>query len=191
MRAATRLFAAVKPGQFLETGAPTGLTGLVTHPSPRSTLVYLYTSTLDKLQEIPETSVYRQSTEALTKHRLKIIEAVKPKGFDQWQQRIQMQLENDKDAFDVVETSQGLRVRHPGKPALDTRAKKSEWNGEVGEAIKEGAAQANKRVAQSRKLNKLNGNKKFNPERSMREIKLDPEPPLTAEQYVSPCGLGE
>src|SRR4051812_37862633 len=88
MRAAARLLASVKPSQFLEVGAPTGLTGLLTHASPRSTLLFHYHSTLDKLKQIPESSVYRQSTEALTKHRLKIIEGSKPQGWDQWQEKI-------------------------------------------------------------------------------------------------------
>jgi NADH dehydrogenase (ubiquinone) 1 alpha subcomplex subunit 5 len=89
MRAAARLFASVKPGQFLEAGAPTGLTGLLTHPSPRSSLIYFYTTTLDKLKQIPESSVYRQSTEALTKHRLQIVEQSKPAGWDEWQATIE------------------------------------------------------------------------------------------------------
>ncbi|KAK3398691.1 NADH-ubiquinone oxidoreductase 29.9 kDa subunit, mitochondrial [Sordaria brevicollis] len=93
MRAALRLFASAATGtvrpsaRFLKPGSPTGLTGLGTHPSPRSALLYLYNQTLDKLKQIPEHSLYRQSSEALTKHRLAIVEQYKPEGYDAWQAR--------------------------------------------------------------------------------------------------------
>lgn len=86
MRRTLRLLASVsvKPVRHLEPGRPTGLTGLYTHPSPRSTLLYLYSSTLDKLKAVPEHSVYRQSVEALTKHRMAIVEAAVPPGYEEW-----------------------------------------------------------------------------------------------------------
>lgn len=87
MRAAMRLLASVKPERFLEAGNPTGLTGLFTHSSPRPTLLYLYSATLEKLKAIPEHSVYRQSTEALTKHRYNIVDSFKPPGYDEWRKR--------------------------------------------------------------------------------------------------------
>lgn len=84
MRGTLRLLASVKPVRYLEAGAPTGLTGLRTNPSPRSTLLYLYNRTLDKLANVPETSLYRQSVEAVTKHRLGLVQGVKPTGYDEW-----------------------------------------------------------------------------------------------------------
>lgn len=100
MRAALRLLASVQRStQFLETGAPTGLTGLLTHSSPRTTLLFLYHDTLDRLKELPEHSVYRQSTEALTKHRLKILEETKPSGLEEWQKRVAAVAESNTDAF--------------------------------------------------------------------------------------------
>ncbi|KAK5653865.1 hypothetical protein OQA88_7789 [Cercophora sp. LCS_1] len=84
MRRTFRLLASVKPARYLEAGRPTGLTGLYTHPSPRSTLLYLYSSTLDKLKAVPEHSVYRQSVEALTKQRMAIVEAAVPPGYEEW-----------------------------------------------------------------------------------------------------------
>ena len=54
---------------------PTGITGLAHHPQPRNQLLGVYTATLESLQGIPEHSVYRQSVEALTKERLKIVES--------------------------------------------------------------------------------------------------------------------
>jgi len=107
MRSALRLLAQVKPGQFLEPLTPTGLTGVLTHPSPRPTLIYTYGRTLEKLKAIPESSVYRQSTEALTKHRLKIIEEVKPAGFDEWLQRAKEKIEADPELYKAAKLSDG------------------------------------------------------------------------------------
>lgn len=51
----------------------TGITGLAVHPNPLPELVRTYESTLSVLSTIPQTSVYRQSAEALTKHKLDIV----------------------------------------------------------------------------------------------------------------------
>ncbi|TKA81807.1 hypothetical protein B0A55_02165 [Friedmanniomyces simplex] len=100
MRATTRLLAtASRSSTFLRPGAPTGLTGLLTHRAPRSTLLYLYSSTLEKLSHFPESSVYRQSTEALTKHRLNIIENIKPAGLTEWQERVKKIVDEHPEAF--------------------------------------------------------------------------------------------
>ncbi|KAK1081263.1 hypothetical protein LTR33_004841 [Friedmanniomyces endolithicus] len=100
MRAASRLLAtASRSNEFLRPGAPTGLTGLLTHSAPRSTLLYLYSSTLEKLSHFPESSVYRQSTEALTKHRLKIIEDIRPGGLAEWQERVKKTVDGNPEAF--------------------------------------------------------------------------------------------
>lgn len=108
MRTTLRLFAAVsRSSQFLEAGAPTGLTGLATHGSPRTALIYLYSSTLERLKEFPEHSVYRQSVEALTKHRLNIIESIKPAGLAEWQQRVQPALEEHPEAFRKIPVAGG------------------------------------------------------------------------------------
>jgi len=84
MRRTFRLLASVKPTRYLETGRPTGLAGVYSHPSPRSTLLFLYSSTLDKLKAVPEHSVYRQSVESLTKHRMAIVESAVPPGYEEW-----------------------------------------------------------------------------------------------------------
>ncbi|KAI8957639.1 ETC complex I subunit conserved region-domain-containing protein [Daldinia sp. FL1419] len=144
MRRTLRLLAAVKPARYLEAGAPTGLTGLFTHSSPRSTLLYLYTRTLEKLQDIPESSLYRQSIEALTKHRLAIVEAAEPPGYAEWAQRARKIAEANPERFNVstaganrpAEGSRALQVKSGGKlfvhrsePApADERYE--EWNGE-------------------------------------------------------------
>ncbi|KAK7900447.1 hypothetical protein LTR67_002729 [Exophiala xenobiotica] len=93
MRSTSRLLATVKSAtKFLEPNTPTGLTGLPTHPAPRPALIWTYRETLKKLGQIPKSSVYRQSTEALTKQRLEIVEAQKPEGYDQWLVRVRKQI---------------------------------------------------------------------------------------------------
>ena len=55
----------------------TGLTGLAVHPNPLPELTETYQSTLSFLSSIPSTSVYRQGVEALTKHKLNIVQGAK------------------------------------------------------------------------------------------------------------------
>ena len=95
MRRTFRLLASVKPARYLEAGTPTGLTGLYTHPSPRSTLLFLYSSTLDQLKAVPQHAVYRQCVEALTKHRMSIVEATVPPGYDEWAARARRILDTE------------------------------------------------------------------------------------------------
>lgn len=99
MKSSSRLLAAVKSERFLTPGNPTGLTGLLTHPAPRSQLIYLYSSTLDKLSKIPEYSVYRQSAEAITKQRLDIVDNTKPPGYEEWVQRAQQRINDHPNVF--------------------------------------------------------------------------------------------
>jgi NADH dehydrogenase (ubiquinone) 1 alpha subcomplex subunit 5 len=51
----------------------TGVHGLAVHPDPLPALVKTYESTLSTLSSIPQTSVYRQSVEALVQNKLNII----------------------------------------------------------------------------------------------------------------------
>lgn len=55
---------------------PTGITGVHPHPEPRKQLLNLYNATLEAVQTIPEHAVYRQSIEALTKDRKKVVESM-------------------------------------------------------------------------------------------------------------------
>jgi len=57
--------------------ASTGIFGLAVHPDPLPALQKTYTSTLSLLNTIPSTSVYRQGVEALTRHKLKVVEEAK------------------------------------------------------------------------------------------------------------------
>ncbi|KAF2026345.1 hypothetical protein EK21DRAFT_103312 [Setomelanomma holmii] len=180
MRAAARLFASVKPGQFLETGAPTGLTGLVTHPSPRSTLLYHYNSTLDKLKKIPESSVYRQSTEALTRHRLAIVEQSKPKGWEEWQEKIKSQVAEDPGLIDVIETGNGQTLVLPVEQEVDERSKGAEWDGEVVQSFPEGIRTAKERLPH---VKKMKGDVNYSPDRTLSKVKFASEPQYTEEAY--------
>ncbi|KAF2762973.1 Ndufa5, NADH-ubiquinone oxidoreductase subunit [Pseudovirgaria hyperparasitica] len=77
MRPATRLLATLKGAKptYHTPNAPTGLAGLLTHPHPRPALIYTYKQTLQALGQMPESSVYRQSVEAITKARLRTKQA--------------------------------------------------------------------------------------------------------------------
>ncbi|KAH9898439.1 NADH2 dehydrogenase [Cubamyces lactineus] len=52
----------------------TGITGLKVHRDPVPELKKTYEATLQALSAIPQSSVYRQGTEALTLHKLKVLE---------------------------------------------------------------------------------------------------------------------
>ncbi|EPE26063.1 NADH-ubiquinone oxidoreductase 29.9 kDa subunit [Glarea lozoyensis ATCC 20868] len=120
MRRTFRQLAAVKPSNYLEPGAPTGLTGLRTHPSPRSALVYLYSRTLDKLAQFPESSLYRQSAEALTKHRMSIVTSIKPSNFEEWKKAAQQVVEAHPDLFKTEDNVEGNIVSVAGKMTKET-----------------------------------------------------------------------
>ncbi|KAJ4319124.1 hypothetical protein N0V94_004085 [Neodidymelliopsis sp. IMI 364377] len=179
MRAASRLFAAVKPGQFLEAGAPTGLTGLVTHPSPRSTLLHHYNGTLEKLKQIPESSVYRQSTEALTRHRLKVVEESKPKGWDAWQEKILSQIAEDPEHFHTIQSAAGIAVVLPKVQNVDFgQNRAAEWDGERAQSFPEGIKSQKER---RKDIKAMKGDKDYKPERTFSPTEFAPEPQYTIE----------
>lgn len=182
MRPALRLLASVqRTSQFLEPGAPTGITGLFTHAAPRSTLLYLYSNTLEKLQQFPESSVYRQSTEALSKHRLSILESIKPQGLEEWQQRVQAAVDAHPEAFRKIPIS----TPNSGEKAFNIiwRAhaaegmKTQEWDDEaVGKPAPEGPRDESEKANMGQMM-----------QRDLREEnakipRIEPEPALTAEQ---------
>jgi NADH dehydrogenase (ubiquinone) 1 alpha subcomplex subunit 5 len=183
MRPAARLYASVnKAGpRTLQPGVPTGLTGLLTHPAPRSTLIYLYSSTLSKLQQIPETSVYRQATEALTKKRLEIIKAVKPPGLDAWNDRMQFRLaEIEQHVGEGKLTFDGQRfvLTQMFKEEKDDR--ENEYNGMTPFEVLQGAVTQEMRDAEAKRFEIWEAQQEKN------RPTIEPEPLLTVEQYVSP-----
>jgi NADH dehydrogenase (ubiquinone) 1 alpha subcomplex subunit 5 len=181
MRATLRLLASVKGARFLEPGAPTGLTGLSTHPSPRSTLIYLYSSTLSKLEQIPESSIYRQSTEALTKHRLAIVEARKPKDFDAWVDKVHSQIAESPHSFEGVKFATNGVPYAATIPTAPEEADENvvEWDGEdVEPPMREGA---DTEYARRNQANRFAGKRPLTPD-TVQKIVADPEPQLTVEQ---------
>ncbi|KAM5465631.1 hypothetical protein MauCBS54593_006406 [Microsporum audouinii] len=138
MRATLRLLANVKPARYLEPFTPTGLTGLSTHPSPRPTLIYLYTTTLEKLKAIPESSVYRKSTEALTKHRLEVVKSTKPPGFDAWLERVRALVAENPEKYKAALRADGTYAAFQVEE--ENIAKEDElWGGETSKMQQEGA----------------------------------------------------
>ena len=96
---------ATASSKYLTPGNPTGLTGVLTHPSPRTELIALYTLTLAKLGKFPSNSAYRNATEALTKYRLAQAESVKPAGWDEWKTKADSLLQKYPDLFRVYRPS--------------------------------------------------------------------------------------
>ena len=190
MRRTFRLLAAVKPGRYLEAGSPTGLTGLFTHPAPRSTLIYLYSSTLDKLKQFPESSLYRQSTEALSKHRLSIVSAIEPEGYKEWAAKAKKIVADNPEVFNTpsggVDHDGGRHLKETldGRQFVTSKVDKvvddtrDEWDGEenLGPEL-EGT-----RTTAERKGQSVLG--KERPGDDLKTIAWDPEPLLTVEQYV-------
>ncbi|KAG8167721.1 hypothetical protein KVR01_003410 [Diaporthe batatas] len=161
MRGTLRLLASVKPVRFLEPGAPTGLTGLFANASPRATLLYLYSSTLDRLQAVPETSLYRQSVEAVTKHRMSLVQSVKPSGYDEWLAKARQILEKHPEHFKeaahkTADGSLAKGVERGGnffvlrQTEVDIDGRYKEWDGEEDEGPeKEGSRTLEEREDQS------------------------------------------
>lgn len=171
MKNTLRLLAVVKPGRYLEAGNPTGLTGLFTHPAPRSTLLYTYGAILDKLKAFPEHSVYRQSTEALTKHRMKIIESIKPEGYDEWKKRATEKIEKYPEAFQP-----GGHYAHQsvgGQEFVTIQEQRDEDEDEEVPSL-----DSTYRPAEVALFNRV-GRSEY-----MKAVTWEPEPPLEASQYV-------
>ncbi|KAL2267491.1 hypothetical protein VTJ83DRAFT_4768 [Remersonia thermophila] len=192
MRATFRLFAAVRPAaaRYLEPGTPTGLTGLYTHPSPRSALLYLYKTTLEKLQGVPEHSVYRQSVEAVTKHRLSLVEGVVPAGYDEWAERARKLLEQHPDQFsgrhgDRVSGARAIRVDRGGDAFVVRHVpqkadiRDEEWDGEVDEGPE---LEGSRTLEEKQDLVHIFERADINDVEQ--EIPWEPEPQLTADQVA-------
>lgn len=179
MRTSLRLLAKVKPGTFLEANTPTGLTGLTTHPAPRPALILTYRQTLEKLQQLPATSVYRQSTEALTKHRLSIVESTKPAGYEEWLSRVQEQISANPDAYKGMKRPDGSygygRVPEETSDVWDGVVNRSSAL-DTGNFTKQAVSDRGRRIEEEVEIAEK-------PELPTVDD-LEPEPPLDAAQYV-------
>lgn len=184
MRATSRLFASVKSAsKFLEPNVPTGLTGLTTHPSPRPALIWTYRETLKKVAQLPASSFYRQSVEALTKHRLEIVEAQKPEGYEAWLERVRKHIEANPAAYNKLmneDGSLGSEKAHVDRVEV--------WDGVVTrqDALAEGPntpAQAEKKAAfLAAETQKVDKEADHGAVATVEDLEV--EPPLTKEQYV-------
>lgn len=190
MRRTLRQLAASKPARYLEAGSPTGLTGLFTHAAPRSTLLYLYSSTLDKLAEFPESSLYRQSTEALTKHRMSIVNGIVAEGYNEWSEKAKKLIAENPEVFNTPEggvahdSGKHLKETKGGLHFVTTREEeevdytREEWDGEEDSGGElEGTRSTEDRKGQSVIFMERPGE-------DTKQMHWEPEPPLTAEQYV-------
>ncbi|KAK3192562.1 hypothetical protein K4F52_001361 [Lecanicillium sp. MT-2017a] len=181
MRPTSRVLA-----RYLEAGTPTGLTGLWTHATPRSTLLFLYGSTLNKLQSFPPTSLYRQSVEAVTKHRMGLVEKTEPPGYTEWAARARELVSKNKEQFRVasgrVDGSEartvrlGDRVFVVGAKHAAGDVREEEWDGEEDEGpelegIRTPAEREDQVIWAERK-----------PLEDHEKIEWEEEPQLTAEQ---------
>lgn len=178
MRGTLRLLAKVQPSKLLEVGAPTGLTGILTHPQPRPTLIYTYNQILNKLKALPESSVYRQSAEAITKSRLKIIEDTKPAGYEQWLSRVKAEIEKNPAAYSHVMQKDGSIAF--SEPFMTTS---EVWDGEVREALPEGPS--TEEVVNLKGVAIKAEEERLEVEKPPRPSELEQEPPLYADQYVT------
>ncbi|KXX82148.1 putative NADH dehydrogenase [ubiquinone] 1 alpha subcomplex subunit 5 [Madurella mycetomatis] len=188
MRATRRLFASVRPAaKYLEAGTPTGLTGVYTHASPRSTLLYLYTSTLDKLKAAPEHSVYRQSVEALTRHRLAIIETAVPPGYEQWAEKARKLIKEHPEQFRVKSSDKltgaaAARVEKDGQMFVlrqlpkEVDMRDQEWDGEVDEGPE---LEGSRTLEERQDLRLLFERTDLG---GTDQVQWEPEPQLTADQ---------
>ncbi|KAJ5569718.1 ETC complex I subunit [Penicillium hispanicum] len=184
MRSTLRLLANVKP-RYLEPFAPTGLTGLITHPSPRPTLIYLYTTTLQKLQSFPESSAYRQSVEALTRHRLQIVESKKPAGFDAWLERVRKTVGAEPERFAQLQRSDGTFAYAAAQEADGSdNARGEEWDGESLAATTEGPARTPQEEAEFQKIIEESSSTAAKADADHYEVsmKWENEPALAADQ---------
>jgi len=198
MRATLRLLAAVRPGaaRYLEPGTPTGLTGLVTHASPRSTLLYLYSTTLDRLAAgVPEHSVYRQSVEAVTRHRLDLVEAAVPAGHAEWTVRAQKRIADHPDEFNIanqasVSGSRAIKVERDGRSFVvhtdptEVDMRDLEWDGELDEGAElEGSRSLEEKQDLVHIFERTDVGQ-------VEKAEWEPEPQLTAEECVPPPVFG-
>jgi len=188
MRRTLTNLAAVKPSRYLEAGAPTGLTGLYTHPTPRKALLYLYNSTLEKLQQIPESSLYRQSTEALTRHRLNIVKGVEPEGYKEWKVKADAIIAEHPEVFN---TPAGESAYKGGKYLKEVKNGEvfvtikgegyrddltEEWDG-----VEDTSAELEGIRTEAERRNQINITKPM-PNDFAKDVKYEAEPPLTVQQ---------
>lgn len=143
--------------------------------------MYTYHQTLLKLAQLPSTSVYRQSTEALTKHRLAIVEAAKPAGYDEWLARVKKQIEAAPEAYKDMKNADGslshMKVYQEKSVAWDGEYKRGQANQEGTNTAAEAEAKGKKVAEEVERVDKAAA---VGPVPD--EDDLEVEPPLNADQ---------
>lgn len=163
----------------------TGLTGVLTHPNPRPHLIYLYSSTLEKLKSFPEHSVYRSSVEALTKQRLNIVEKTIPQGYDEWRTRVTKQIEANPQIFGSAGRAMervvgGERWVVESSEVTEKDERDTEWDDDLGEERVEGSGSLEEKKAQREEFGDGYAPEDF----AKRAADLEGEPGLTRDQCV-------
>ncbi|KAI5301766.1 hypothetical protein KEM56_001371, partial [Ascosphaera pollenicola] len=133
-------------------------------------------TTLDKLKAFPESSVYRQAVEAVTKHRLAVIESTKPAGFEQWEKSIKEAIAQDeaRKQFLGVDGSYVVPTAEPAnKEELDFYGDKAKAQDEGPSVDEEEAQQKAAWAAEA-----------IHAQIENKVERLPQEPPLTAEQVT-------
>lgn len=127
---------------------------------------------------MPEHSVYRQSIEAVTKNRMKIMQSIKPAGYDAWAERASKKIEDNPDVFKPGKSRHFLEYAN-GSSFVETQESNMnddmEWDGEKGDATLEGTRNpeegaVNARASQQTKQDQGD------------PVKWETEPPLDASQ---------
>jgi len=105
----------------------TGITGLAVHPNPLPELTETYQSTLSVLSSIPPTSVYRQGVEALTKHKLNIVQGANGDIAAVEKQLDEGQIEESLDiAKDELKLTQNM-LEWKAWEALEEKPRAGQW----------------------------------------------------------------
>jgi len=123
MRSALRLLSSVPAYGVGRRGnkLTTGLHGLPVHPNPLPELVQIYKSTLTALESsIPKGVVYRQSAEAITQHRLSVVEKHQPKGGEEAVEAVEQEL-----GVGVIE--EVIKVAEGERSLVDKMAEWKSW----------------------------------------------------------------
>ncbi len=151
-------------------------------------MLYLYSATLDKLRRLPESSVYRQATEKLTRHRLRLVETVVPPGLAEWETKLQAQMREHPAAFEGTTDGAAQQGQHDGRrfvfvtvpavPTDDVDEKNNEWNGDPVEEEPEGLLTLEEKLAHWKNVDPDPRNERAH----TKPVEVVPEPQLTSEQ---------
>lgn len=183
MRAARQLLATLARGEgsYLTPRQPTGLTGVLTHPSPRPHLIYIYNETLRALAGLPEHSAYRQATEALTKHRLSIIEGTVPDGLNEWRARMSASIDQHQGWVRRLAQEMASGRGYLPQRVEEKDERNVEWDGDVGVQRAEGPRSQDPDSPASDQAREFGGGLEVG-EQGKQNVVLEDEPPLTADQ---------